>query len=266
MLKKKIVAIFCIFSGCLYSEITRLDVEAPEKIIGKEFFLTYPRSGTNLTIGILQYLTRKPLRDTKNNLKLNLNAYNRLKLEIENEKNTLYRLHASLDWQKELLTKLQTKKNKLLFVLRNPKECIVRHCSYSEQQFLKSVIENQGGFAQYLFNLKIFDEWNDRTKLLLYYEDILATPEVVAIKLLEFFDESDDYLESYISNLDEILAGILTSYQKQSVVNKLKYSNKSIVPFHSKNFSRESMRIVDEHIISAYPNLWNKYLKRYQTE
>jgi hypothetical protein len=33
--------------------------------------------------------------------------------------------------------------------------------------------------------------------------------------------------------------------------------------WHSKNFSKYTIETADNHIKNTYPNLWNKYLKRY---
>lgn len=268
-MKLKIFFVLILSPVVLLHSISRLDLSDPAGTVNKEFFLSFPNSGTNLTVGLLQALTKKPVRSTLGDPNKVSRHVNRLNLELDNSKLTLYRLHGKRKGQLAFLRSIDHNKNKLLLILRNPKECIVRHFEYSEKDFMNSVISESGGYKFFIENLKLFDSWgNQKTKLVIYYENLITNPRREMIKVLDFFEESHSNLDNIFTNLEGITGKILESYQTSRCVKKrarmFSGGNQSI--YHSRNFSKENMQIVDEYISSTYPNLWNKYLKRYQTE
>ncbi len=101
--------------------------------------------------------------------------------------------------------------------------------------------------------------------MLLYYEDLISSPNAVCRQILDFLDEEDTHLKSTLKNLDLIKTKILAGYQKIGS-NKAQYSGGKDPIYHSKNFSLREMHIVDCYLKQHYPILWEKYLKRYKTK
>lgn len=245
------------------------DLEAPTAVSrfnqssqaeSKEILLAYQRSGTNLTIGILQILARKPV-NTFNPL----DEVNRLKLDLDHTKPPLWRTHTL-----EPLGNIDPYQSKLLILLRNYKECIVRNQKQELKQnidpiHLRDIIVNgENDFLNYINNLNYFDKWeNEQTKLIIYYEDLIKHPEVEIPKLLAFFNEDEVNFEGFISDYDFWKEKIMGSYQNQHGLEYSSGGDKEI--FHSKEFPVGILREIDTHIKQQYPRLWERYLSRYET-
>ena len=120
-----------------------------------QVLLTFPRSGTNLTLGVLQLLTHKPVESYNPGFEVN-----RLNLDLDQSKVPLWRAHSYSH-----IKHLDPNSNKLLMILRNYKECIVTHEKkmgkegFAAQELRSSVLKNSGGFRGYIDNLRFFDQW-----------------------------------------------------------------------------------------------------------
>lgn len=255
-----------LFSLNLTSSQPLIDISKPEKIEGAEFLLTYPRSGTNWVMTLLQILIKKPVRNANNPTKSTGLVLNRLNLPIDENKSILYRTHRVTTY----LRKINPTKNKLLLVLRNYKECIVRQEKCTPESFFSIIIENKNPLIHYLDNLIFFDQWKDKnTKLLIYYEDLIHKPYETIEKLLVFFEERSVNVEDFFANYDHWKNQCLFSYIEQTSedLNKNGHtsSNGDKEVFHSKDFSPEIIQAADRHISKNYPELWKKYLKKYKS-
>lgn len=89
--------------------------------------------------------------------------------------------------------------DKLLFIIRNHKECILRHTmpviAEFPERFLNVCYEE---LLSYMQNLQAYDEYPG-PKLLVYYEDLLSTPEQQILEIIDFLGEnsSPETLERY---------------------------------------------------------------------
>lgn len=253
---KHILFTFVILPGFLFAAF---DFSHPESIENLEILLTKERSGTNWTIAILQILTRKPVAlfdESKN-------VTNRLKLELDNTKSPLYRTHDVLPGMR----KIDPSKNKLLMTLRNYKECVFRK-NKNPMQFYNDVISERGSFKHYIDNLRFFDSWsNEETKHLIYYEDLITEPRENITHLLNFFDENTDNLDDFFNHYDYWRDLVMASYDKQHKVTtkRMVSSNGDKTIFHSVEIPLFLQKKIDKHIKEHYPELWKKYLSRYET-
>lgn len=258
-----------IFITFLYSLFTLFNPEKlpelrqPEKVAGAEFFLGYPRSGNNWTMAILQILTRRPIKEIQFvKRKVYSRVLDPLHLEIDPLKPTLYRTHLVLP----VLEKIDPHKNKLLFVLRNYKECIVRECGYDPLKLENSVLTNSGGFKQYIDDLIFFDSgWKDEaTKQLIYYEDLIMQPRHTVEKLLAFFQEKPAMLNDFFDNFEYWRTLVITKYSEVHHTMPSSQGDKKV--FHTKDFPFETLQRIDQHIKREYPQLWEKYLSIYESK
>ena len=210
------------------------------------FLLSSPRSGTNLVIGILQSLYCKPIVGEGTEL-----AHNRLNLNLSQEKPIVFRTHYP-----GRLQNVNQKKNKLLFVLRNFLECI----HLREKEFLNRVL-NKELLKSYIYRLDFYDKWSGK-KLLIYYEDLITDTEKTIYQLINFFDEELKIEpREFLKNLDDFKEKIYISYHNQHNYPR-KSDGKSIIS-NSKDFSRNTVETINIYIKESYPELWDKYLKRY---
>ena len=133
---------------------------------GHHFLLTFPRSGTNLTCCYIQAATGKPIWFL-NQATSDLLSNNRLQLRLDPSKSPLFREHIF-----EMLNGLNKKGNKLLFVLRNYKECIHRRVkSFNTNNEFKNLFINRDPVVeQYIGNLSTYDQWDPAHRLLIYYK------------------------------------------------------------------------------------------------
>ncbi len=129
----------------------------PYKIQDKEFLLTFPKSGTNFTASLIQLLTKKPLGTMGRTGMFFRHSLNPLNLQLDMQKPAVHLSHCFGSMERNFFSKIDTTKNKLIMTIRNPKECIVRHHRFSEEQFICSVLNNTWGFREYIHLLQIYD-------------------------------------------------------------------------------------------------------------
>jgi len=263
MNKSKLI-IFSIFLMMVVSVYPRDEKEFNiEKVKNSQFLLTYHRSGTNMFIVTTQLLFRKPVRRLHDPFNAKGYQINLLELKLDNSRPTMYRTHIV----RSCMDKIDKSCNKLILILRNYKECLVSQNKYSVRGFVFDVInsvneEYQDSFKSYITNLQYFENWeNESTKLLIYYEDFVQYPEETISKIIEFFDEEPIDLDEFYKSYYEQIGKAYNSYKATSHHGK---SNRQLI-YHSKNFPKDVLYTVDEHIEKTYPLLWEKYLNRYKT-
>jgi len=251
-----VICFISFFSGSGMASTQRWSFD--EDAIGNEFLLTFPRSGTNLISCYLQALTGKPIHWIKQNDRRT--SDNRIHVPINYSKLVLWRDHGKHD-----LLIFNKNQNKLLFVLRNYKECISRHMASKEaitpEQLELAFLMKSDLVLQYINNIKMYDNWDPENRLLINYEDLISNPVSEMRKVLEFFDEP---VRSHRLNSEFLAAAskrALRSYQAQHG----SHSKGKDTLYHSKKLPNEVLLSVDSEIEASWPDLWEKYLMRYQT-
>lgn len=146
-------------------------------------------------------------------------------------------------------------KVKLIFLLRNYKECLIRQ----NKDYNTVIIGKSKGPYNYMENIKEFDKWPDDKKLLIYYENLLTNPKNELLKCVNFLDLNEEKLDDFMSKFD--------FYKQKSIeVYDLKYGSASKgkdLLYHSKMRKKEKMKVWDEEIEKHHPKMFEKYLKRY---
>lgn len=221
--------------------------------------LTYPRSGTNWTIGILQALCKRPVRFLTNPTYTESLGLNRLGFEVDESLPFVYRSHTA----SRAVRALDQNSFALVFTLRNFKECIVKQGQFDADQFLDAVLNNNRKVSQYFKNLRFFDSgWkNPETKHLVIYENIVLNPKDEILSLLNFLGEDTSKVPAFFENYDQWNQEMLASYHEQHATMGPPSNNELI--FHSKSFPKDLLLKVDQIIKERHPYLWKKYLMQY---
>lgn len=99
----------------------------------------------------------------------------------------------------------------------------------------------------------------DEERLLIFYEDLINSPEEEIFKIVCFLKGECDLelLKQFCYDINSHKSRSLLHYNYP--VN----TNIDDVKKHSKTMSREQLTHIDDIVKSKYPFLWKKYLDRY---
>lgn len=157
----------------------------------------------------------------------------------------------------------------VLMVVRDYRECLLRqHTALWLQnpkvaEFLVDRSEQQPP-VWYIRNIEAFDRYPG-TKLLLYYEDLVTGPQNEIPRIAEFLALDSARTADFVANIDEKFArsvGVYTSAGRASNTG----ASKDIRYHAKKHLSDAQQREFDAFYRERYPELYEKYLKRYAVE
>jgi len=145
--------------------------------------------------------------------------------------------------------------NELIFIIRNPKEVLLRHLNY------KIVMDGWDGYESYFNSIEFYNNFNGK-KILFYYEDIV-TNKVEFIKSLALFlgnikDEKKDYV---IKNIDYLYKSAKNVGHKWGGINSnsIDYYYKRISDI---NFKKEFDSYIESKMNDTkYIIIKNKYFR-----
>lgn len=237
------------------------------------FLLSTPKSGTNLITGCLSAITRRPISwfywgDSIGNPSSNYRqhiSYNRLGLPLISDIPLLYRSH----YEFAKLMQVPFELNKLIFATRNPKELIYRsfflQASQSDEEPNDQFIEEFLNW--YLQAFEVYEAWCPSTRRIVFYEDFIINDESILLELLRFMDEEPLFFEDFLNNKQEYLSRLLLSYADQHKHNLGGSSSKEGPKpiYYTKNASPERLRFIEGFFLKNAPEIWEKYLKRFET-
>lgn len=208
--------------------------------------LSYPRSGNTWIRYCVEYLTKQPTigymrpRSASWDMKC-IGSFVDLGVDLDAD-NILFKRHA--------LDCLHEDVDKLILIVRNYKECIVRHMN------VKSIKPTPLIESNYMELIKYYDQFVGE-KTLIYYEDFIVDIKPILEQLLTLLEYDDSHLKSFIKNLEQHKTQSLALYG--STITKGK---KAL--FHSCKLGEELSQMWDKYLIDNYEQLFVKYLKRYE--
>ena len=170
-----------------------------------------------------------------------------------------------------LLTHLNRNRNKLIFILRDPKEnlCsqLIHHYHLDaknhdqlNQRFFASMKGADIVFDQYMTRLQLYDSWTRKHRLLIDFESLCNKPEVYVPRLLNFLSERIDptHFIEHFRDFQQELGG---KYYKKW---KTRGTGAGTNTKHFRKFlSKAASKAFDRKIQKNYPILWERYLKRF---
>ncbi|MEO9476656.1 MAG: sulfotransferase domain-containing protein [Cyclobacteriaceae bacterium] len=206
--------------------------------------VSYPRSGTNWLRFIIESLTDKR---TPGQIR-----YSRSK------EYAVDRAHCA--------SKNGMKYDKMILVLRDYRECMLRHLDalWLHHQNVEDFLNEQNVISKpswYVDNIKAFEDF-PRQKLLLYYEDLVDNPSEYVKELGQFLGVEELKILHFLKELPKKQQESEASYNKTHGAHTA--GKKSKHSFHSKKLlSSEQAKNFDRYFATNYPEIWEKYLKRY---
>jgi len=205
---------------------------------------SYSRSGANWVRYTLEYISEQP---TPGQVRL-----------YYGNKYVIDRAHQAYP--------VMDKYRDVILVVRDYRECLLRHLAplWARTQDVVSFLENEAVFQQpswYIRNIAAFDQFQGN-KLLLYYEDLMGKPDSSIRALAGFIGLDKGRTEDFIANIDARKAESVDAYERRG--HKSQTAGKQADYHKKENLSDEQAREFDDYYRRCYPDLFSKYLKRYE--
>ena len=128
--------------------------------------------------------------------------------------------------------------------------------------FLEDEIYNKKqAFRELIDRLMVFEKWNKKNKLLLYYEELIENPETQFRKALLFLNESLAPLSELMVHFEEHKESIINYYQDSRGARCVTKGEDTL--FYSKLMPQDRLKAIDQFVEKKYPVIWKKYLSRY---
>ena len=160
------------------------------------------------------------------------------------------------------------KYSKVLLVLRNYKECLVRHHGIDkirgDYKTIADYLSDQH-ISQppnwYFKNIAEFDKFNG-DKLIVYYEDLLSHPPEILSRIGNFLEIEESKTQDFINNTDYHKARSLKAYTSGGHKSMTQGKASSLI-FHSQNLLATEKTAFDAFFKSTDKYLFDKYLCRF---
>lgn len=212
--------------------------------------LSYPKSGSNWLSYCIEYLTDIEVvgRDSG---KFGIHTvWSKARLpDVPYRKDVVIEKFHCLDVGKSTWENVNY--DKLIFILRNYKECVYNF----ENTFNLLLTEERD--VNYVRILKLFDSF-PRKKIVVYYEDLMTLPKEELKKICTFLNCDNEFFEEFFCNFHEHKMRSLQLYRGPGGAK----SNGELI-HHSKDIDTKILQSIDKEFENKYPILFDKYLRRY---
>ena len=230
-------------------------------------FLSPGVSGTHLTMQNIYMVTKgpvyliKPTRYTR--------KYNPLRLPIDKNAKPYFHTHNPCH-----LRLIPKNSNKLLLVVRNYKNWMIRqHIAELTKrdrpipnplsaEWCLNVLQVRKSALQYLSYLRVYDQWPQNARLLLYYEDLMESPKECLQKIQGFLGKESTNIAADLEQLTKLKAK-----SKEFYNTRLAHYGGSLssgTANYTDAVSQKDLRCIDEKIRRINPKLFDAYLSRYK--
>jgi hypothetical protein len=224
--------------------------------------LSYPRSGNTWFRYCVEFLTKKP---TIGYIRSDAAGFDREPIGSfvdigvnRSQDNILVKRHATEEVG-NFMGEVDGPIEKLILIVRDYKEVVIRHRKLSPTlDLLKDSCHTVAPSQNYIQMIEYFDNFEGE-KLMVYYEDLINKLEPTLKSVLDFLGEDDLNLKGFISDID--------THRQQSIgVYGGSETNGKTAKFHSNRLNPEQKKSWDEHLKDVCPDLFNKYLIRYEEQ
>jgi len=216
--------------------------------------LSYPRCGNSWLRFCVEAISKKPTSPNNTYIQEMRNF-----IRIDSQESVLEKAHTLFEFGIDGLTYKQNKtvyhNTKLILLLRNYKECIMRQNNNYED----SILPKQKRF-NYMENIIEFETWPKENGLVVYYEDLIVNPKTVLKQCIDFLKLNGDGIDEFIDKHDHYKQKSIEVYDKLMGSS----SKGKDLSFHSDKKSKEFLKQWDNKIKEKHLDMFNKYLIRYE--
>lgn len=160
---------------------------------------------------------------------------------------------------------------KVLLIVRNYKECIVRHhgmnlikSQYSDVVNFLNDLSIEQPASWYMKNIMAFDEFSSE-KLVIYYEDLIREPDKNLRLIGEFLDVDNKEVNKFILNLSEHREKSINAYTSNGH-ESITRGKASALTYHSGHLTNQEKKDFDKFFRSMDAEVFYKYLSMYETK
>ena len=212
--------------------------------------LSYPRSGNTWLRYCIEFLTKCPSGFSAAKFPVGRVLGSFVDLGVD--------LKAGRIVRKEHSTESVAPDDRLLFILRDYKECLLSHRREHSNESLDWLIDcnsSDRSSQNYSQLIEFYDRF-EGAKELLHYEDLIEDLEGCLRKSLAFLGYEDTFLAELLRDVDRHRRACLELYQ-------VGMSGGQTTRFHARRMRPISRRAWDEYLKRQYPELFARYLERY---
>lgn len=215
------------------------------------YIVSFPRSGNTFMRYIVEAISDRPTLGVPGNEDDAPIHTRNDQLSVSNEEAIARKSH----WWRHVEDEI-TADDKLLIILRNYKECIVRHTYYQKGEVGGD--EKKLHVQNYMKPLEKFDSFNGE-KELVRYEDLINNTSAVIEQVSDLFGFEEDDIRQFTQNLDTHVDASLSMYDSQHG----SYTGGEKANYHAKKISDQERQRWDELFRERSPEIYDKYLDRY---
>ena len=221
----------------------------------KNCLLSLPRTGSNWIRYWFEYFSNE--NTSERNILVETNHWGEQRTEKTNA--TLYKRH-KLSQEDIENRDIQ----KLVCVLRDYRECFVRHCR--GRTFEKRVSR----MTDFTDNLYVYDTFEGE-KMLMYYEDFVKSPEVYMKQFLDFLGVRNEWENIDVKEHRDISVKLYESGGSEKVGTQTRGApsltkGKADFTFHQQDLTNEIKHQLEEWFQQNHTHLHNAYLDRYKID
>ncbi|MBD3279079.1 MAG: hypothetical protein GF388_12330, partial [Candidatus Aegiribacteria sp.] len=248
----------------------RDDDEAEAEKEAKTILLSYPRSGNTWLRYCIEFLTKRPTRsyNPDDNTPINTGLGRFVDIDIDYDAPPIvYKTHGHRYNEKQ---SYDMDNDKLIVLVRNYKECLVRHhiggAGSLDRKFYAQTQGYRDGETDYIGYFQIYEQWQGK-KILIYYEDLITDLEAELLKVLKLLEYDGSYLRELMDNIGFHKKQSIGLYSKNpptiASASFTKGDSDKLI-FHSQKLTDKQKREWDRHLEEKFPDILQKYLRRYQ--
>ena len=211
---------------------------------------SYPRSGNTWLRYVIEVLTGRPSLGTPDNLPNDPpigQRFDGLSVDLDATPSALKR-------HERYHLEAGDEHRPLMVVVRNYKECIVRHRHFLEEHNDPFTFERESDL--YMAPIAYFDGHRPE-KLLLYYEDLIENPAVSITRLAQWLGVPERARLDFLNRYEEHRTRSLQHYPAPS------FTQGKTTRFHTFDLTPAQRKAWDEGMRRRHPALYDRYLARY---
>ena len=221
----------------------------------KNCLLSLPRTGSNWIRYWFEYFSNE--NTSERNVLVETNHWGEQRTEKTNA--TLYKRH-KLSQEDIEGRDIQ----KLVCVLRDYRECFVRHCR--GRTFDKKVSR----MSDFTDNLYVYDAF-EGDKMIMYYEDFVSDPSTYMKQFLDFISVKNEWGNINVKEHRDLSVKLYESGGSEKVGTQTKGApsltkGKADFAFHQKDLDDITIKMLESWFIENHKELHDKYLNRYKLD